>query len=316
MGAFERTALGQEMRDLGETIFTIANSKIGNKHVFSGKQSDLKTIEHIPGAIFGVANYLEGQNDLGVREVDGIETSISLEELFNTAAAGAEVTSDIATFGGGAGDIRLIINDGNGNEIDTGSFAIGGGAAATVAAINAAFDAATPLTAGDTIAQLNGAEIEINTSLYNSALDNSGASITILEGNIAGTALSGNGWFEGTTFGTSADLPRTLNSLESAYLGNNGEAIRDILIDLEANLDRIIDARAQVGDLSDNFESSIAFDSDRKLDESVRKSDLKDISLVEAISSTNQSQAILNATMQATSSMMNTNVFNFVNIGR
>jgi flagellar hook-associated protein 3 len=306
----DRTSLSAQLRSLGETLFKLANSKIGSKYIFSGKQSDLKTVDYVPEDVFGNAVYKEGQSDLGERSVEGIQSNVSLASVFTGASLPASVTgtvnNPVAT-----GKIALSINDGTGNIINTGDITFAGdNIAAIVAKINAAFTAAGGTGA---IAQESPVGyLKLNTSLVTNSLNNSESSIMISPGSVPGTALSNLGLMAGTTIGHSANLQETLDKLESAYNSDNSQGIRNAIIDLDSNINRLIDAQSQLGDLSKRFKDSVGVDNDRISELKMSRSDLEDIPVVEAISDVTRSQAVVSASLQVSSAMLKQTVFDFI----
>ncbi|NBV98218.1 MAG: hypothetical protein EBR67_01745, partial [Proteobacteria bacterium] len=72
-----------------ENLFRLANSKVNGQFIFSGKQSDKKTIDFNPDNLFFQNQYLEGATDQGPREIYGTNSSITLDDLFNSTASPA-----------------------------------------------------------------------------------------------------------------------------------------------------------------------------------------------------------------------------------
>lgn len=312
-GELDRDNVASKMRSLGETIFKLSNSKVGEKYLFSGKQSDVRTIDYTPNTVFANAKYKEGQADLGERRVQGYGSSVSLDAVYNTPKSSAIINSSAPTAGVINGEIKLIVNDGNGNIVDTGDISlVGDNTASAVAKINAAFTAAGGL--GLIATESPAGYLSLDTDLVTGSVKNSEASITLKEGSTPLNVLSELNLRAGTSKGVSGSLQDTLSELEAAYKSNDSASIRTLLIDLDAAIDRLITAEAKIGDLVKAFEDSATRDADAKNSLEISKSELEDLPITDAISSVTQAQAIVAATMQASTVVFQQSIFHFLDL--
>jgi flagellin-like hook-associated protein FlgL len=312
-GELDRDNVASKMRSLGETIVKLSNSKVGEKYLFSGTQSDLKTIDYTANTVFANAQYKEGKVDLGERKVQGYTASVSLQEVYNSTESSAIIASSAPSAGVINGDIKLIINDGNGNIIDTGDISFAGdNTASSIVKINAAFNAAGGL--GSIAIQDPAGYIKLDTALITNGVKNSEASITLKKGTNPLNVLNEINMKEGTTKGISGSLQNTLSKLEAAYKSNDSAAIRTVLVDLDAAIDRLITSEAKLGALVKNLEDSSIVDADIKNYLQIEKSSIEDMPITDAISDVTQAQAVVAATMQASSIVFQQNIFNFLDL--
>ena len=307
----DREALADQLRVQGETLIQLANVKVGDKHLFSGIESDVETLTLNPDDAFNTAVYKGGAGETGERLVGRFQSSVSLGAVFNTPPQSASVTGTVNT-PVSTGDIVLIIDDGNGNIINTGDINLAAdNIAATVAKINAAFTAAG---GAGTIAQQNPPGfLNLDTALVTGGLDNANAKITVNAGTTPGTALNDLGLRAGTVTGQSGDILEVLSALETAYKSNNSQAIREVLVDLDQNIERAIDSRSRLGDLMSTREESLTNNRDRQSELAIEKSSLEDIPIAEAINKVSIAQATLNNALNMATSIFQQSVFNFLN---
>ena len=309
LGEDDRAILGEQVRSKGENLLQLLNSKLGDKYIFSGKQSNLKTINLDTDADFNAATYLEGETELGVKSVFGIESGVSLSSLLETSELAATMTGSVAS-PTVTGDISLRIEDGDGGYIETGDISlVGANLTATITAINTAFTAAGG--AGAIAQESPTGYLNLTTDLVTGNQDNSKARITIQEGTSPGTALADIGLSVQTARGRSGNLMNTLSRLESGYSLNDADEIRAVLNDLDANIDRVLQARTTIGSLSNRLERSANADIEMQLDIRETKSRLDDIEVAEAINKVTQAQAVVNSSLDIASVMFGQNIFDF-----
>ncbi len=310
MGSAERTALAEQVRNQGMNIVQLLNSKIGNKYIFSGVSSDQKTITMQDGADFMSATYRGGQGDLAERKTAGLQTSVNLTELLTADAATASVTGSrlnpVAT-----GQMRLIVDDGNGNIIDTGNISFNGSnLASIISRINNAYTAAG---GSGTIAQQQpSGYLNLDTALITGDTKNSQARITIKEGTTVGTALTATGLSVGTYRGTDGSLLDTISRLEAGYRLNDRSIISNAQRDLDANISRIMNKRAELGHLSKRVDAMLDLEGAELDDLTLRRSQNDDIPVAEAINALTKAQNALNSTLDVSSRLFSQNVFDFL----
>ena len=303
-----------------ENLFRLANSKVNGQFIFSGKQSDKKTIDFNPDNLFFQNQYLEGATDQGPREIYGTNSSITLDDLFNSTASPAIMSSKSAANATitSTSDIRLVIEDGNGNVFDTGNINLPAGTAMfppalpnVVGIINASANAVGLV---GNIAQENPVGfLEFNTSLITGNKSNKSAAISIGNGTTLGSALNDFKITAHKKNGESQNIQNTLAELYKAYVANDVVGIRTAMVDLGANVSRAINKQTLTGELKNRFEESRIRDEDQTDSLKLRKSSLEDIPTAEAIVNANKSKLVLDSVLRNASSLSNANIFNFLN---
>jgi flagellar hook-associated protein 3 FlgL len=315
----DREAYADVLLASTENLFRLANSKVNGQFIFSGKQSDKKTIDFNPDNLFFQNKYLEGAVDQGPREIYGTDSSITLDDLFNSNAAPAIISSKSAANATitSNSDIRLVIEDGNGNVFDTGNINLPAGTAMfppalpnVVGLINTA--ANTVGLVGSIARENPVGSIEFNTSLITGNKSNKSAAISIANGTTLGSALNDFKITAHKTNGESQNLQNTLAELYKAYIANDVVGIRTAMVDLDANVSRAINKQTLTGELKNKFEESRIRDEDQIDSLKLKKSSLEDIPTAEAIVNANQSKLVLDNVLRNASSLSNANIFNFL----
>jgi len=315
----DREAYADVLQATTENIFRLANSKVNGQFIFSGKQSNRKTIEFDPNNIFFDNQYLEGFTDQGAREIYGTTSSITLDSLFNSQSAPAIISSNStanATITTNS-DIRLVIEDGSGQVYDTGDINLPAGTAMfppalpnVIGIINSAANAVGVV--GNVVQENPAGFLEFNTSLITGSKNNRSAAISLGNGTNPGSALND---FKITTHkanGESQSLQNTLSDLYKAYIANDVTAIRIAMVDIDANITRAIDKQTLTGELKNKFEESRIRDEDQIDALKIRKSSLEDIPTAEAIVDANKSKLVLDSVLRNASYLSNANIFNFL----
>jgi flagellin-like hook-associated protein FlgL len=302
-----------------ENLFRLANSKVNGQFIFSGKQSDKKTIDFNPDDLFFQNQYLEGATDQGPREIYGTNSSITLDDLFNSTASPAMISSKSAANATitSTSDIRLVVEDGNGNVFDTGNINLPAGTGMfppalpnVVGIINASANA-VGLTGS--IARENPVgSIEFNTSLITGNKSNKSAAISIANGTTLGSALNDFKITAHKTNGESKNIQNTLAELYTAYVANDVVGIRTAMVDLDANVSRAINKQTLTGEMKNRFEESRIRDEDQTDSLKLKKSSLEDIPTAEAIVNANQSKLVLDNVLRNASSLASANIFDFL----
>ena len=316
----DREAYADVLLASTENLFRLANSKVNGQFIFSGKQSDKKTLDFNPDSLFFQNKYLEGATDQGPREIYGTNSSITLDDLFNSTAAPAIISSKSAANATitSNSDIRLVIEDGNGNVFDTGNINLPAGTAMfppvipnVIGIINASANAVGLV---GNIAQENPLGfLEFNTSLITGNKSNKSAAISIGNGTTLGSALNDFKITAHKTNGESQNIQNTLAELYKAYVANDAVGIRTAMVDLDANVSRAINKQTLAGELKNKFEESRIRDEDQIDSLKLRKSSLEDIPTAEAIVDANKSKLVLDSVLRNASSLSNANIFNFLN---
>ena len=315
----DREAYADVLLASTENLFRLANSKVNGQFIFSGKQSDKKTIDFNPDNLFFQNQYLEGAIDQGPREIYGTNSSITLDDLFNSTASPAIISSKSAANATitSTSDIRLVIEDGNGKVFDTGNINLPAGTAMfppalpnVVGIINASANAVGLV---GNIAQENPLGfLEFNTSLITGNKSNKSAAISIGNGTTLGSALNDFKITAHKTNGESQNVQNTLAELYKAYVANDVVGIRTAMVDLDANVSRAINKQTLTGEMKNRFEESRIRDEDQIDSLKLRKSSLEDIPTAEAIVNANKSKLVLDNVLRNASSLSSVNIFNFL----
>jgi flagellar hook-associated protein 3 FlgL len=310
-GPDDLAVLGDQLRNLGENVYLIANTKIGDKYIFGGLESDKKVIDFSTGDLFANAVYKEGVAENGSRSVEGIQSSVSLKDVFNKNSASAQlqgvgfVTPLVA-----AAQINLTVNDGT-QDIYVGdiNFNIGDTLATVVANINAAFNAAG---GAGSIVQDGGGFLDFDTALVTGNVQNSAASIIVSDGLTLSGTIGNLGLRSSTVFGESKDLRQTLGELDSAYYSGDNKRIRDSLADLQANIERLIDSTSQIGNLNKLFNEQVDRENYNADVAKLKQAEIAQIPVAEIAQQLNSAQTVLGYTMQFGARIMQQNIFDFI----
>jgi flagellar hook-associated protein 3 FlgL len=251
----DRTVIGVQLRSLGENLYALANTKLGDKYLFGGLQSNIKVISHVAGSLFDNASYKEGNADIGERVSGNLQASVGLGEILSTTAASAQYTGNAFTEPlASNAELNLVVNDGY-NDIDVGDVALtAGDTGATIATkINTAF-----INAGGqgSIVSFSGGALNFDTGSITNNVKNSRAAIIVSPGTALPNSLSSIGLSNRTEKGTSSDLRSAFNKLDNAYNSNDSQAIREAIIDIDTNINRLISAKSQLGDLVSKLNES------------------------------------------------------------
>jgi flagellar hook-associated protein 3 FlgL len=310
----DKKILGEKLRNLGESLFQSSNAKIGTKYLFGGTQSDIPVITHTPGTNFSNAVYKQGNPDLPERKTENLQSSVSLSKLFTTQSSSAVfdgLAPSVIPLTADA-EMNLMVHDGVKNiNIGNIGFTAGDDLDTIVTKINSAFN-----TAGGqgSIAQNNAGKLTLDTSLITGNIKNVSAAVIISKGTNLPNTLSSLGLKEITTNGTSTNMREVLSKLDDAYHSNDSSALRNLIVDIDENIKRLIAAQSKLGDLSNKFIAKTNQYSDLKIDYQVKQTEIAKIPVVEAIEEVNKSQAVLQATMRSSTQMMSQNIFDFLKL--
>ncbi len=305
--------LGVQLRNLGENLYQLANTKLGNKFIFGGKQSDITVVDYVPNGLFNNADYKEAQTDLGERSVEGIQSSISLQNIFSKASQAASYTGTAFTSPLAANaELNLVVNDGK-NDINLGDIAFASGDTITdiINKINTAF---TTAGGAGTIVSNNAGKLAFTTSTITNSIDNASAAIIVNPGNTLPNSLSSLGLRATTEKGVSGDIREALARLDTAYNTNDSAAIRSTIIDIQENLDRLINAQAKLGDLVRKFNDSEKKNLDNVDALKTDQANIAKIPVVDAIQKVSVAQTVLNSSLQASAAILKMNIFDFISI--
>lgn len=103
-----------------------------------------------------------------------------------------------------------------------------------------------------------------------------------------------------------------LSSLENALLTNNPEIVQNLLEQLDRSIDRVIAHRTQIGALSNNISNAENNIEKMKLLNEEYKTKVEDADVTELFSNLQKEQNILKATYQASGTLMNQQLMDFL----
>lgn len=311
LSANERTLYRDEMRSIGESIVQIVNSKVGERFIFSGKQSNLQTLRLQDGASFDQAVYKHNQDNGEERQIEGAPTSVSLQDTLLGTADGAILTNRIINpVTSVASNLDFEIDDGNGNIINfTVNTNVGDNLPALIAAINGAYTAAGG--PGSIAQESPNGYLEMNTNLITGNTPNSTARISVLSS--SDTTLTNEiGINRQDNYGRELGLLRTLTDLENALLADDSATIRGLIYEIQFNLGELNTARSKVGLLVSQAERFNDASEDLNLKLQSDLSQQQDLDMVDATVRLNNLQIALQTSVQTTSNMFSLSLANFL----
>jgi flagellar hook-associated protein 3 FlgL len=309
--ADERIIFKNELRTLGETIVQLANTKVGDKFIFSGQQSNLQTLRLNDGASFNTAIYKHNQDDGKEKKINSLPTSISLKEaLVGDSSSAKLISSTINPIVSSNGDLVLQINDGNDNITNfTTSLNSGDDLSSVISKINTAFNAAGGL--GSIAQESPVGYLNFDTALVTGNAKNSKAMISIDKSSTSLLTDELN-IKKQKVFGLEMGIMNTLADLESALVNNDPDAIRDLMDNLDFNLNQINSRISNVGVLisqAQMFQSS-AEDLNIKLESDL--SAIQDLDMIEANVKLNNAQSALQTSIRTSSNFFSYSLSNFL----
>lgn len=307
----ELKILGEQLRKLGENIYSVSNTKIGNKYIFGGLQSDKKVVDYKSGDLFDNALYKEGLAELGNRQIEGSQSSVSLQDIFNQNSQSAQVQGQaFAVPLAAAAQINLVVHDGE-SEIIVGDidFAAGDDLATIVTKINTAFNDAG---GSGTIVEDAGGFLAFDTAGVTGNVENSAAMIAVSQGLTSPGSLADLGLNSSTNYGVSKDLRQTLGELDSAYFSGDNQRLRNSLADIEANMDRLISTITEIGNLQKQFDEGTERLSEKQDLKEVEQADIVQIPVAEAMQNLNAAQQVYSLTLQFSTRVMQQSLFDFI----
>lgn len=309
--ADERIIYKNELRTLGETIVQLANTKVGDKYIFSGHQSDLQTLRLNDGAPFDTAIYKHNQDDGKERYINKQLTSVGLKEALVGDPSSAHLQSLVINpVSSVSGDLVFSVNDGNDNVTNfTASIAPGDNLNTIITKINTAFTTAGGLGA---LAQESPAGyLSLDSSLITGNLANSKAMISIDKSSTS--ALTDELHLKKQkVFGTEMGIMNTLANLETALSSNDENSIRGLLDNIDFNLTQINSKISTVGLLvgqAQMFKLS-ADDLNIKLESDL--SAIQDLDMIEANVKLSNAQSALQTSIRTSSNFFSYSLSNFI----
>jgi flagellar hook-associated protein 3 FlgL len=307
----ERTIFKNELRTHGEFLIQLANSKSGNKFVFSGKQSNIQTLRLTPNAALNSVTYKDNQDDGEIKNIDGIASGVSIKEAFISDASSAVLTSQIINpILASSGSLDMQVNDGNGNLVDFSvNLSSGDTLSSVITKINNAFNTAGGL--GSIASESPTGYLKMDTDLVTGDSKNSIAKVQI-KASSSSTITNELYLKKQSSFGKDAGLMQTLSELETALSANDGATIRDLVGRLRFNSEQISSLQSRIGLLVAQVErsSSTADDLDIKLQSDL--SNIQDVDIIATNLKLANAQAALQTAIQTSSNFFSQSLLNFV----
>ncbi len=299
-GAAEKKVQAQEVRQLGELMVSMVNTKSADKYVFSGVQSNIPPLRLGTGAAFTAAIYKAGESDVGERSYDGNQSSISLRNLLISSASSAEVRGVIVNPSiSASGSLKFTVNDGTGRiTTSTVSLAAGDSLSSVVSKINAQF----PVDGGlGNIARNNPTGfLNLSTSLPIGSANGEAASITI-SNDSSESVLNDLGIKPSVTTGGNSGLLSMFASLESALNTNSTSTVQSMLNVMDYNLTKLSNVRGQVGALSNKLQSTADYEVDLGTKLVKDLSNIEDVDIAKVTQEYSNAQTALQAAIQTSS---------------
>jgi flagellar hook-associated protein 3 FlgL len=311
LSASERTLYRDELRSVGESIVQLVNSKVGERFIFSGKQSNLQALRLQDGASFDQAVYKHNQNNGEERTIKGVATSVALEKALLGTADGAILTNRIINpVTSVASNLDFEVDDGNGNLFNfTVNTGVGDNLATVIAAINTAYTGAGG--PGAIAQEAPAGYLQMNTNLIPGNTPNNTARISVLSSSdIALTNAIGINRQD--NYGREIGLLRTLTNLENALLADDSVTIRGLIYELQFNLGELNKARSKVGLLVSQTERFNNASENLNLKLQSDLSQQQDLDMVDATVKLNSLQIALQTSVQTTSNLFSLSLAQFL----
>ncbi len=298
-GLNERKLHAQEVRQLGELMISVANTKAAGKYIFSGVQANVPTLKLASGASFSSAVYRGGEGDLGERSYDGNQSSLSLRTLFSSSASSAQVTGSIVNPSiSSDGDLSFTVNDGA-DRITTVNVSLSAGddLSDVISKINTEFVVSGGL--GQIVRNSPTGFLNFATDLAIGDVTGETASITI-NNSSDDSILNDLGLKPSVTKGSNTGLLSFFSSLENALNTNDAAAIQDLLDIADYNLNKINNLRGQAGSLSNKVEALESVDDALQDKLEKDRSSIEDVDIAKISQQYTNAQTALQAAIQST----------------
>ncbi len=306
----ERTIIRDEFKTLVSSIVQLANTKAGNKYIFSGQQSDLQTIR-LQGDDYGQAVFKHNQDNGKQRIIDGNQSSIDIKDVLignsQPAVLESQIVNPVPTV---SGNLDFEINDGAGNKYNFSvSVSAGDDLNTIISAINTEFN---NIGGVGSVAEENpNGYLRLDTSLITGSQNNKDAKIQVLASST--DELAGELYIKKQiNYGKEPGLFETLQEISNSLDNNDGATIRSMIDRLSYNSASLNGLLSKVGLLSaqvDKFDSA-AEDLDIKLQADL--SEAQDIDLVEANVALSNAQAALQTAIRTSSNFFSQTLSRFL----
>lgn len=311
IAAEERIIYNNEIQKLGESIVQFVNSKVGERYIFSGQQSDLQTIRLEDNASFEQAIYKHNQDNGLERMIDTTPTSVSLKDSLLAEAASAKLISNVINpVSTKTGDINFEVDDGNGTLTNFSvTINVGDDLNTIINAINTSFTGAGGLGA---IAQESpSGYLQMNTDLVTGSTNNKQAKISVQSTSDL-NVTNELGISRQDYYGREMGLLRSISTLQTALTANDSSTIRNMIDQFKFNMGELNASRSMVGLYLSNAErlNSASEDLDLKLQTDLSLKE--DLDMIDATVKMNNLQVALQAAVQTTANMFSISIGNFL----
>jgi len=307
----ERIIYKNELRTLGDSLVQLANTKVGDKYIFSGQQSSLQTIRLNQGAPFNTAIYKHNQDNGQERYIQQQPSSVNLKEELIGSTKSASMTSliinPVTTV---AGDLVFSINDGNNNVTNfTASISAGDDLTAVISKINTAFNASGGL--GSIAQDSPSGYLNFDTSLITGNSGNSKAMISIDKS--SSTAVTEQLYLKKQKiFGSEMGIMNMLSGLETALSNNDDAGVRNLLNNIDFNINQINAKISTVGLLVSQAEMFKSASERLNIKLEGDLSATQDLDMIEANVRLSNAQNALQTSIRTASTFFNYTLSNFI----
>jgi flagellar hook-associated protein 3 FlgL len=309
----ERDNMRTEIRNIGNTLIQIANTKSNGKYIFSGEQSDLTTFKLGDDlADFSDVVYKESLDNSREKNIQGVQTTYSIKDAFISEAGsasipGRQINPAITAIGG---NLDFSLNGGNDNKFNfTVALAPGDDLATTIGKINAAYNAVGGV--GTVAQEAPQFHLNLDTALMTGSSPNKKAEISILKSS-DGQVLDDLGLTANRQNGEEKGLMHVLSDFENALLSDDREGINLILDNIKANIDQLLEIRSDIGLGTAQLENLNVINDNKKIQLQTSLSRVEDVDFVSSTIELNASQARLNSSIQVASSFFQTSLSGFL----
>jgi flagellar hook-associated protein 3 FlgL len=307
----EKIIYKNELRTLGDSLVQLANSKVGDKYIFSGQQSNLQTLRLNAGAPFNSVIYKHNQDNEQERYIQQQQSSVNLKKELvgssNSASMGNLLINPVTTV---SGNLIFSINDGNDNITNfTASISAGDDLSDIISKINTAFTTAGGLGA---IAQESpSGYLKFDTSLITGNTPNS-KSMILIDKN-SSTELTNELYLKKQkVHGTEMGIMHMLASLETALNSNDDSGIRNLLDNIDFNLRQINEKISSVGLLVSQSQMFQSASEDLNIKLQGDLSATQDLDMIEANIKLSDAQNALQTSIRTASTFFNYTLTNFI----
>ncbi len=311
LGPSERANFADELKTLVQSFTQFTNNKIGNTYIFSGQQGDLQTIRLQDNSPYNTAVYKHNQNNGTQRAVDGITTSIDLQDALTAPASSAQLESSVINpVAASSGNLDFEINDGNDNIIDfTANISSGDTLATMISKINTAFNAAGGT--GSIAHESPAGYFSMDTALIAGNTAAEKAKIQVMK--TSDSTLTNQLYIKKQiNKGQEAGVYNTFQALDDALRSSDTTALRSLLTNIEFNLGQMNTALSKVGLSSNQIERLDTSSDDLDLKLQADLSEAQDIDFVKANLDMTNAQAALQTSIQTSSNFFNQTLSRFL----